>query len=311
MDIIDIADGWPFDPIEQDVQIVDTLEKSIKKFEENLQKKDIIKKINLENSYAQEMALDFLKRKSDCGFIKYDADDIEDLGVLEQEFFNLAISLIYGGYLVVSIHERILYKIYIDCAEFYFNCKGNSNIKELNVKDPVLNYRNKRYKMTEIPLSSTISLCLTKSGCSISFRYKNSNYCVSALISTYSITDEKYHVSVRDQVTKNLYVILNECFIEGRRDGETPVIIWKDRPYGQRKYKDLLNLLVSYRYNVFVSSNTDSYLRKEYKAFLISKKNRNLFVKKPKSNLYYKKDLRLWQFRRIITPYSPLPFLDN
>lgn len=226
-------------------------------------------------------------------------------GELETEFFKLALCLIYGGHIAIKYDNKIYYNVYIDTVEFYFHCEdkpGESVNNIINVKDPIMYHRKERIGIQkeeagpkELPYLPKMSLYAHNSGYDITFENKDLHYRASALIRAYTVRDGKNAPIYRDKkIDKDnrstyLYDILNGFPL--LNDGKNS-ITWQE---DDLNYNDKL-ITISPRTNVFVSKNSESYDDKEEFSEGDIKQTDNRFFKKPKSALYYKKDLRPWKF---------------
>lgn len=263
-------------------QKVADLGAAINMFRQNLKKENVIKEINAECANGYKKSLKLLKEKGDCNFVLIDENEIKELDRLEQEFFYLAMSLIYGGHLVVQYKDEDIYNIYIDGVEFFFHCEGKRRTDELNVKDPVTLFLYDSKRKPKAPMPSI--------GFHITFDDDDGGYHASALVNAFTVTDGEKNAIAKEQIPNHIFDYLN-----GVPNSDEIYIKWKDELLAWRKFSPLM---VSFRYKVFDSSDEELYKVREYDVKDIGNNRKHYFVKKAKSSLYYKKDLRLWSFRK-------------
>lgn len=162
---------------------MEKLEDAIHKFEDKLNELDMIEKINMEEAANYN-------KVPEASQIIY-KKDASKLGKLENEFYNLALCLIYGGRIVVrDCNNEEAYTISIDSVEFYFHCEGECKPNKLNVKDYIMYHRNGKYGIENVPYLPIMSLYAHQSGYDITFENIDSEYRASALIREYSVKDK-------------------------------------------------------------------------------------------------------------------------
>lgn len=294
---------------------MEKLSNAIKKFWENIQS------IDKEKVKDEEMWHQFDNAHIDelWGKIKQESEkkenfkrtlnknQVEALGELETNFFELALNIIYGGHIAVKYDNKFYYNIYIDTVEFYFHCEdelGKSENNILNVKDPIMYHRKERIGIKkqksgpkELPYLQQISLYAHNSGYDITFENKDLHYRASALIRAYTVTNgrrgkeekimyrectkigEKEDQPIsNDQRSTYLYDILNGFSL--LNDGENS-ISWEEDNFSSNE-----NLIISPRTNVLVSKNPESYDDKEEFSEDDIKGKENRFSKKQNSTQY-------------------------
>lgn len=238
-------------------------------------------------------------------------EQVNNCGILETEFFKLALSLIYSGHIEIKYNKETVYRIYINTVEFYFHSEGEYKDNKLNVKDPIMYHRNERLGIKnektgkkEIPYLPTMSLYAHNSGYDITFENGDLKYRASALIRAYTVENGENKIIKRESTQKGkqgkeeliandqrstyLYDILNGFSL--LNDGNNS-ISWEPDPLNNSE-----KLIISPRTNVLVSKNPESYDDKEEFSEKDIKEKEKVFVKKQKSNKYNKRDLRPWQF---------------
>lgn len=252
---------------------MEKLEDAINKFWKRLDDINLINKINEEEKFDQINQLPKLNKVIALNSLN-DLEQSNDLRHLEREFYKLALSFIYGGHIELKYNGEVLYKIYIDTVEFYFHCEGNRKQDELNIKDPIMYHRNNgKLGFKEVAYLPIMTLYAHGSGYDITFENSYSKYRASALIRKYTITNDKDELIYRECTTKGkeglyepilkdhrstlLYDILNG-FPLTRDNGSS--VLWKDDSI---EYN--LELKVSSRANVFISSDENKYQKTSMK----------------------------------------------